>query len=277
MNNENKKIVGYNTQTGEPIYEEIKTSTSKLNDNSELVNQYQQNLNQDYVQQPSNKKSHINLFIIIGTILLIVVLAIVIVVLLVKKSDNEKSHQTINEYENNTSTKNNSTNTNSSDSNTNTNNSSNTQIYNGFEFEKVTGFTYSLYNDYLMITGPSGYLFLNAIQYNYSFVKLNRDELVNNLEQSGGTVKDYGIKTVSGTEILTYEVSDGENNVLYCVIASPDDSYVFEAYIYDANDTINYDTLEDLVKIVNNSKYVGNYSDYATDFNYNLTLNEAVQ
>lgn len=80
--NENKKIVGYNTQTGEPIYE-----------NSHLINDYQVNvMNNQYVNnnyKKNNVSKKIIIFLLMGIVISLIVLAIVLF-----KNDNKSYSRT---------------------------------------------------------------------------------------------------------------------------------------------------------------------------------------
>lgn len=66
----NRKIVGYNTQTGEPIYEnQGYTSNYNVNNyNQNSYNSYQNNMNQVNIQNKNNKKSNASKIILVSLI-----------------------------------------------------------------------------------------------------------------------------------------------------------------------------------------------------------------
>lgn len=82
MLNENKKIVGYNTQTGEPIYE-----------NSHLINDYQVNVMNNQFVNNNYKKNNVSkkiiIFLLMGIVISLILLAIVLF-----KTDNKSYSRT---------------------------------------------------------------------------------------------------------------------------------------------------------------------------------------
>ena len=91
----NRKIVGYNTQTGEPIYEnQGYTSNYNINNyNQNSYNSYQNNMNQVNIQNKNNKKNNASKIILVS---LISAFAAILLILLIVIFTGNKSNSSNN-------------------------------------------------------------------------------------------------------------------------------------------------------------------------------------
>lgn len=356
MNNDNRKIVGYNTQTGEPIYasenNEIMNNQNENNrwmpKNNMSINQYSMNdnnvlqqndngnnsiLNQENNNQTTynnftngfnqannqnssyitnsinnnqsamnsnqqfnynNKKN--NTFAIIFSIIICLVIATVVTIVVLfiyNKKDKNSSNGTINDYDNKTPVvdkKKEDTDTKiieekqedpkeqkqdeSQDDNSNEDIDSNFISFQGFKFEKVSGYEYTIEDDSLNIEKANEYInVLNILELSYQTAEDNYEEIAMEFENLDFTLYNYGKKNVLGMNILYYEIEQDDLKGYIYITSSPNDNYVYEGAIigYYLN-TFDEKMLDDAVQVVSKSQYVGNYSNYATSFNYNLDL-----
>ena len=165
-------------------------------------------------------------------------------------------------------------NVNNSSTNEHKNNNTTTDdiSYNGFNFTKLADFTYEIDNEMLDIYNDDYMIKLSIVEYAFELIKNEYESLKESLENNGYIVENGKVQTVSENEIITYEVSRNGVSGLYFLIATPNSSYTFEGIILNKSYTINYDDLNEIVKIVNNSIHVGDYDNYSKDFNLNVEI-----
>lgn len=233
-----------------------------------------QNMNMDtsnFGPQPNetnNNKSNKNKIIVISlcAILLIVVIGGVSFFLINKDKNNNSNN--VNEYE-----ENNEINTSKDDDDEpevgNTSNS-NTINYNGFKFTKVSEYEYEEESGALIVHDNNTAIFINVTKVSFESVKMNYTQLSSILSQQGFTTGIIKVETYNGVEVITCEISDNENNYIYYVISSPDEEFIYEGLVYNRSSFINYNDINEMIEITNNSSYVGDYNDFATEFGIDL-------
>ena len=165
-------------------------------------------------------------------------------------------------------------NVNNSSSNETQNNSTASDVisYNGFSFTKLSDFTYEIDNEMLKIYNDDYMIKLSIVEYAFGLIKNEYESLKDNLENNGYVVENGRVQTVSENEIITYEVSRNGVNGLYFLIATQNSSYTFEGIILNKSYIINYDDLNEIVKIAESSTHVGDYENYPKDFNLNVEI-----
>ena len=326
MNNDNK-IIGYNTETGEPIYSNsnvninsvpnntynngmnsnmdynnmnsvpnnnynagINSNMGQNNMNSVPNNTYNTGMNNGNINQNNmnsvpnniynpNKKN--NNSIIIISLLAFVVVAIVVAILvlvLFKKDDNGNSSSNKNEYEENTSINNNiNTNTNnnnntnnnidnSSTNNTVTTTTDNAIIFQGFKFNKNSDYIYSDNTSSLNIYSASEYFDLCIFEGGLSLYQASIESLKINLENSGYVVNEYTTKNFNNRDILYFELTYNDYNAILCVMESINPNYVYAFTVETINNDYSSTSLENAIKVLSDSTYVGDYSNYQKEF-----------
>lgn len=234
----NSNLANYNTQ--QPIYQ----NQSYINNNAEL-----------------NKKSNnhkLFLFLGIGIAVFIVIIVLILVLVFRDKKGN------INEYE--------------KDTNINqTTDSKNVYSYNGFDFNQISGYVYSEENGALTISNGNVGVLLNVSQVNFDNVKANYTEAIPKLSSYGYVVGESKVDTYSNVDVVTYQISSDESNALYYILAAPNSGYIYEGYVVNINNTIDYSNINEIVKIASNSKYNGNYANYSSDFGMNMDVKDLVK
>lgn len=232
------------------------------------VNNVNPNMNQSYnynnISNNINGKKEKNnktLFIIIG-ISVAVVLAIVILVLILGSKD-----KTVNEYEEN--------------GNNNITNNENTtpttqdeKSYKGFKFTKISGYIYGEESGLMTVQNNNNIVMLGVTKVPFSLVKANYTSLISTLTSSGWTVGQSKIDTYNGTEVVTFETTLNGISGLYYVIAAPNSDYVYEGFTTNIAYTIDYTDINLVVDVSKASTYVGDYSDYSTDFGVDFELKD---
>ena len=156
--------------------------------------------------------------------------------------------------------------------NTNTNSTSLVQNYNGFDFTKVSGYTYEVEDGMLDVYNDNYYIGLSVVEYGYDLIKTNYETLKTSLEDRGYEVANGKIQTVSGSELITYEISKDGISGLYFLTSTSNSSYTFEGVVLNESKSVDYNDLNTVVKVTNNSTYAGNYTNYSKDFNLNINL-----
>ena len=201
----------------------------------------------------SNKKDNKKLFIIIGA----VVLAVIVIVLTVNKGNNK----TLNDYE---------------DSNVGDNNnpSGDTQIFKGFEFQKLSGYQYSVESDGLSVENNNFLLMLEIIPGKYSEAVSYKQNLIDGFKNSGFTVGNVQEQTRLNKKVLTFELNMSSTNIIYFFIESPNENYTYQVMVANSNNDYSSSMIDEGIKICNNSKYIGNYSDYAKNFGFSFNLDK---
>lgn len=297
---EKKKIIRYDTQTGNPIYEDT-TNVQQVNNslnisnnqnisqmNNQPVNSYNQYLNNNINQQSNIQKNNqpTNIYnsdlnknknnkvvsILVSSLLvvLIIVVVAITVYLLDKKSDNKENSGTVNEYENNTKITNDKQNT----SDTNTQDSSDAITLNGFKFKKVSGYDYSISEEALEVENDDYYMYINVSNIDYSLLQGNYDVFSETFKEEGIIVNSYGSKIISGQELMYFDVVQDGFKMLACITKTPEDGYVYMGMITKFDNNVSTDDLDELIKILNNSSYVGTSSSYSSSTEFNFDLNK---
>lgn len=225
--------------------------------------------------QPTNntqkeKKSN-NTIKYIAVIIITIALALVLIYILLNKKEDEKI-ENINEYETNEIENTNESNT-INPTNPTTPSNDSTYKYKGFNFKKITGFTYEEQDD-LIIYDDNYKIDLDITQINYETVKTQHyNEITKSLENYGYKVSNLQTKTYTNKEYITCEVTYNNKKALY-FITKANNNYIFEGIVANKNFTINYNNIETVNNIIKDATYVGNYSDYSTTFSNKINLEQ---
>ena len=258
--NEKRQIIGYNPETGEPIYKEISSinnSQSNVENNNQNINNIQ-NINHNQHNNQSNGKL---LGFIIGILafLIVAILTSVVILLLFKNKDSKPSntHSNTNEYEENTNINNNT--------NTNNNSSDNSYIFKGFKFNKQNNYNYIEKDNYLLIYSNSISFTIDTFYGSMTNIKGLIDVTKNSFVESGYTVINSGIKSVSNNEIVFYDIDDETYKATIFFVESSKNDIAFEVVVMHKNNDISDSYIEEALKVVLDSSYTGNYSNYQSN------------
>ena len=203
-------------------------------------------------QAPAKKNTGLIVAVIVITTITLILAAIVVILV-----TNKSSEKTENEYEQGNGVE-------------TVTPVSNTTTFMGFEFSEVSGYTYSEDSEYLKIAGNNYAVMLTTIEYSYDTLKLAYETLVSGFKDEGFTVGNKGIKTVSGVEMIYFELTKDQVNAYVAISASPNSNYVYESIAMARDNTFDEKALELVSKITLNSKYVGDYSNYSQSFSVDL-------
>lgn len=210
-------------------------------------------------QKKSNKK-----IIIIAFIAILVIVCVVLVVMLINKDNSNNSSSNTNEYEEDNIVNNTST------------DSLDTISFQGFEFKKVGNYSYLVKDDQLTVTNDN-YAFILGI-FEGSFDSLKQDQattiatLQTSLADSGYAVGDITFDNILGTDILVGEMSIEGVNVLYYVFATTNNSYSYVGMAISKTNTYDRESLNELLTIVKDTKYVGGVSSYSKEFSKSFDM-----
>lgn len=222
--------------------------------------------NQSYTNNNAavNKKSNnrkLFLFLGIGIVVLIAIIIFVVVLMGGDKKEN------INEYE--------------EDTNINVSNQENDipniYFYKGFDFYRFPGYTYEEFGGQLNIYNNSYEIILYVSQVNFNYVKSNYTVAIPKLSSYGYVVGESKVDTYYNVEVVTYQINQDGMNGFYYVLAAPNSSYIYEGIVTNANGTVDYSNINEVVEVVSNSKYNGNYSNYSSHFGHEFDFNNIVE
>ncbi len=246
-------------------------------DNSNVVNtaqavlQPESNINSNPLPESNiatqNKKSSTTtiLFIILGIVIFLII-AFLGCVLLYKifkgSSDNPPVINRTTEYE---STKENTT----TRSTTKGSNIYDTFEYNGFTFNKESGYIYSTYinngKEFLKISNLD--ILILIIPLNGSFSNFKSTDLTSQLTNSTMTASNRKLNTYEGIEMTTYEVSynsTGEK-LLTAYSNYPNNDFTMCITVENLSGEIDYDDMKKVATILNNSSFNGDPSKFSND------------
>ncbi len=148
-----------------------------------------------------------------------------------------------------------------------------TITFKGFKFNKLSEYTYEIEGDELNIYNNNYNVSLSINEYDFDAIKPKYNEVANELNKRGFTTNNPRLQTVSEKEVITCEISNNGISAIYFIVGSPKNkNYTFEGVVMNRDISINNDDLSEVINIINNSEYVGNYSDYAKDFSYDFKL-----
>ena len=241
-------------------------ATSNMNQNQNIYSEQQvHNQDNQKLNTSENIFSKYKIVFIIGLILLIII--IVLSVILIKQQN--KKGVSVSEYENNQENIN--INNNNSTTSTSTTSNSTTYTFKGFEFNKLSGYSYEEEDDLLRVFNSNYGITINVTNISFDLAKNSYSQLKTNLEKQGIIVKNIKTTTNNNIEYILVEYSmENYNGIYYVTKAS--DNYVFEGIIMNSNNSIDYSNLNILEQILKNAKYVGNYSNYSKSFEKNVSI-----
>ena len=158
------------------------------------------------------------------------------------------------------------------DNESNNNSSSDTITFKGFKFNKVRGYSYSEKQGMLIITNNEYVIGINPVRMDYDYAKENMDVLKSQIEQSyDGQVSSGQIETYSGRSYIIFDIiSDTMSGNE--VITDAGDNLIFDCALYDRNNSTSHSKLSELSKVLENVSYIGNSSDYSSDFSGGINL-----
>lgn len=218
--------------------------------------------NPQYNTIPNNQNNNKTVLIIAisAFIIIAIVIALVVIIPMLTKEDNKDN---VNEYEENNSS---IVNPNTSPSSEPNITQSNTITYNGFEFTKIPGYEYEIDEDMLVIGNDSYAFVLSLYAQNMSSLRQNSNQVKEIFQDKGYIVGQVKDEYYSGTEVITYELTQTNENCFYYFIPTSSSSYVFQGLIATRSNTFDYDTINTLVSIVRNAQLKGSAFNYSTEF-----------
>lgn len=125
----------------------------------------------------------------------------------------------------------------------------------------------------MVVSNSNIVITIEAVKYSYNAFETEYYQIQNVFEEQGFTVKNFKIEAYNGKEAITCELSKDGKSAVYYVIASDSNDYVFAGLVANRSGVIDYSIMNTLVSILNNSTYVGDYSNYSENFSANFDLN----
>lgn len=146
--------------------------------------------------------------------------------------------------------------------------------YNGFEFKIPSDVTYEKTDKYIAFTNDDGewLIVLETIEMPFANFERNKSKFADILSEQGYEVENVQEKDYNDKNIITMEVSANSANFLFC-IAEADENNTFGAYLYDVDEIINYDIIDELTPIIKTAKYKGATNNMSIE---NTTINSDV-
>jgi len=237
--------------------------------NNQNINPGMPNLGAQPTDANNNKKNDKLKFILIGVCVALVVAVIGGINFYQNSKEVNDDNKTVNEYEED----NNKNEDQDDDVDVNTTTNSNSISYNGFKFNKVSGYEYEEDNGTLIVNDKDTAVLINVTKVSFDNVKMNYNQLSTILSQQGFTTGAAKISDYDGKEVITCEISDGEINYIYYLISSPDEDFIYEGLVFNSSSFINYSDINEMINITSDSSYVGDYNDFATEFGLDLNKN----
>ena len=150
---------------------------------------------------------------------------------------------------------------------------SDTITFSGFEFKKVSGYTYSIEDTVMTVELNDMALAFLVFPIDYQTLKTPEtiQQVIISLESSGYLLSNQQTRTVYGTEMVTFDMTYAGMNMLYAFASAPN-GYSFQILLANSDGTINYDDLYHAVILMEDVKFVGGYSDYTTEFGTGLDI-----
>ena len=214
----------------------------------------------------NNKSSNAVLFIILGIFifLIIAVLGFILIYSLIKNSNGGIKNTPIKRTTEYNITSNNSTTT------TTKVTSNGTIEFKGITFNKIQGYTYveDTTQDLLTVYNSNYYISISPVNRDFSLFK--NTDLTSQLNDNGDYVfSNWKKTTLDGIEMSTYEFTDAEKTK-YGILAYtsyPNNNFTMIVSIVNYSYVVDYDSLKEAAKIINNSIFNGDTSKFKKDIN----------
>lgn len=129
-----------------------------------------------------------------------------------------------------------------------------TVTFHGFEFEKLEGYKYEVTENLIIISDDNQAIAISNVTGDMATIKTTVANIKTAMEQDKLTVGATKTATYAGKEMITYEVAKEDLKGLYFVVQSPDAKNVFEGVITNTSNTVDYNSLEVVAKIVDSAK-----------------------
>lgn len=277
FNQSNYNQMGYQNQQQYDNSNDF-NNMNQSNFNNQMNYQYQQQYdNFNNFGQPNNQKnSNKVLYIIIGILSAIIIgfVAVSVIMPMVSEKKSDNDNKNINEYEEkenkndygedeekNTEKENNSSNT-----------AQETITFKGFQFIKNSEYTYTVEENMVGLKNNDYAMTISVVNAKFSDVLATPTIAKNVLLNNGYTVGKIQTLEYSGKYIVTYEIGYNGNNGIYYIVDSSNENYVFDGIMIARDNSIDYNNLIELFKVIDGVTYVGNYSNYSSSFSTDLDI-----